>query len=160
MQQFYVKISLKSFESSALQATKDKIQQFCCTLLASFGKQAKSPVAVKKKEGKGTTVKGCNNLVRMDQGIRVHNPCVSNTTCKQSFSYQPLPSHIEKFTLLRSPHIDKKSREQFERHTYKGQIQILLWNRRLLLLLLFLLKNSEFPGIELTVTTIYPTPLH
>ena len=26
----------------------------------------------------------------------------------------PLPTHIEKFTVNRSPHIDKKSREQFE----------------------------------------------
>ncbi len=26
----------------------------------------------------------------------------------------PLPTRIEKFTVLRSPHIDKKSREQFE----------------------------------------------
>ena len=83
-----------------------------------------------------------------------------NTTREETFSYQPLPSHTEKFTLLRSPHIDKKSREQFERHTYKGQIRLLLWNKRLLLLLLFLLKNSEFPGIELTITVIYSTPLY
>ena len=26
----------------------------------------------------------------------------------------PLPTRIERFTVLRSPHIDKKSREQFE----------------------------------------------
>ena len=30
----------------------------------------------------------------------------------------PLPRRIEKFTVLRSPHIDKKSREQFEIRTY------------------------------------------
>lgn len=30
-----------------------------------------------------------------------------------------LPRKIKKFTLLRSPHIDKKSREQFEIRTYK-----------------------------------------
>src|SRR3546814_16895634 len=27
----------------------------------------------------------------------------------------PLPTRIEKFTVLRSPHVDKKSREQFEK---------------------------------------------
>jgi small subunit ribosomal protein S10 len=27
----------------------------------------------------------------------------------------PLPTRIEKFTVLRSPHVNKKSREQFER---------------------------------------------
>ena len=29
----------------------------------------------------------------------------------------PLPTKIERFTVLRSPHIDKKSREQFESRT-------------------------------------------
>ena len=31
----------------------------------------------------------------------------------------PLPNKIEKFTVLRGPHIDKKSREQFEIRTHK-----------------------------------------
>ena len=31
----------------------------------------------------------------------------------------PLPTGIEKFTVNRSPHIDKKSREQFEIRTHK-----------------------------------------
>ena len=31
----------------------------------------------------------------------------------------PLPTQIEKFTVNRSPHIDKKSREQFEIRTHK-----------------------------------------
>lgn len=30
----------------------------------------------------------------------------------------PMPRHIEKFTVLRGPHIDKKSREQFEIRTH------------------------------------------
>ena len=36
----------------------------------------------------------------------------------------PLPTKIEKFTVLRSPHIDKKSREQFETRTHKRLIDI------------------------------------
>ena len=36
----------------------------------------------------------------------------------------PLPTRIEKFTVLRSPHIDKKSREQFETRTHKRLIDI------------------------------------
>ena len=31
----------------------------------------------------------------------------------------PLPTRINKFTVLRSPHVDKKSREQFEIRTHK-----------------------------------------
>ena len=37
----------------------------------------------------------------------------------------PLPNEIERFTVNRSPHIDKKSREQFEMRTHKRLIDIL-----------------------------------
>ena len=37
----------------------------------------------------------------------------------------PLPTRFEKFTVLRSPHVDKKSREQFEMRTHKRLIDIL-----------------------------------
>ncbi|HLE12084.1 MAG: 30S ribosomal protein S10 [Bdellovibrionales bacterium RIFOXYD12_FULL_39_22] len=37
----------------------------------------------------------------------------------------PLPTEINKFTILRSPHIDKKSREQFEMRTHKRMVDIL-----------------------------------
>ncbi len=36
----------------------------------------------------------------------------------------PLPTRIEKFTVLRGPHIDKKSREQFEIRTHKRLLDI------------------------------------
>ena len=36
----------------------------------------------------------------------------------------PLPTRIEKFTVNRSPHIDKKSREQFEVRTHKRVLDI------------------------------------
>ena len=36
----------------------------------------------------------------------------------------PLPNKIEKFTVLRGPHIDKKSREQMERRTHKRLLDI------------------------------------
>jgi small subunit ribosomal protein S10 len=37
----------------------------------------------------------------------------------------PLPTDIEKLTVLRSPHVDKKSREQFEVRTHKRLLDIL-----------------------------------
>jgi len=37
----------------------------------------------------------------------------------------PLPTLFEKFTVNRSPHIDKKSREQFEIRTHKRLLDIL-----------------------------------
>ena len=36
----------------------------------------------------------------------------------------PLPTLIEKFTVNRSPHVDKKSREQFEIRTHKRVLDI------------------------------------
>jgi len=45
-------------------------------------------------------------------GAKVHGPV-------------PLPRRMNKFTVLRSPHIDKKSREQFEIRTHKRLIDIL-----------------------------------
>jgi small subunit ribosomal protein S10 len=36
----------------------------------------------------------------------------------------PLPTRRERWTVLRSPHIDKKSREQFELRTHKRLIDI------------------------------------
>jgi len=37
----------------------------------------------------------------------------------------PLPTHISKYTVLRGPHVDKKSREQFEVRTHKRLLDIL-----------------------------------
>jgi len=37
----------------------------------------------------------------------------------------PLPTKIERFTVLRSPHIDKRSREQFEIRTHRRLLDIL-----------------------------------
>lgn len=36
----------------------------------------------------------------------------------------PLPTKLERWTVLRSPHVDKKSREQFELKTHKRLIDI------------------------------------
>jgi small subunit ribosomal protein S10 len=36
----------------------------------------------------------------------------------------PLPTRTERYTVLRGPHIDKKSREQFEIRTHKRVIYI------------------------------------
>ena len=37
----------------------------------------------------------------------------------------PLPTKIQKYTVLRSPHVDKKSREQFEVRTHKRLLYIM-----------------------------------
>ena len=37
----------------------------------------------------------------------------------------PLPTQISRYTVLRSPHVDKKSREQFEMRTHKRLLDML-----------------------------------
>ena len=37
----------------------------------------------------------------------------------------PMPTRIEKFTVLRGPHVNKKSREQFEMRTHKRLLDII-----------------------------------
>jgi len=37
----------------------------------------------------------------------------------------PLPTRIKRFTILRSPHVDKRSQEQFEMRTHKRLIDII-----------------------------------
>ncbi|MGB0295742.1 MAG: 30S ribosomal protein S10, partial [bacterium] len=37
----------------------------------------------------------------------------------------PLPTRIHKYTVLRSPHVDKKSREQFEMRVHKRLLYIM-----------------------------------
>ena len=36
----------------------------------------------------------------------------------------PLPTSLKRFTVLRGPHVDKKSREQFEMRTHKRVLDI------------------------------------
>ncbi len=42
----------------------------------------------------------------------------------------PLPTRIQRYTVLRSPHVDKKSREQFEMRTHKRLIIVRGSNQR------------------------------
>lgn len=62
-----------------------------------------------------------------------------------------LPTLKKKFTVLRSPHIDKKSREQFEWTRYKKSIFLDFKKISVFSLFLFLLKNSSFPGVQIEI---------
>lgn len=71
-----------------------------------------------------------------------------------------LPVHRKKITILRSPHIDKKSREQFEWKRHKILVKMISDNITNTYLLLFLLKDGEFPGLELKISVKFSTFLH
>ena len=60
----------------------------------------------------------------------------------------PLPTKINKFTVLRSPHVNKTSREQFEMRTHKRLLDIINPNNSVI----DSLMNLELPagvGVEI-----------
>ncbi|MBI4834166.1 MAG: 30S ribosomal protein S10 [Planctomycetes bacterium] len=62
----------------------------------------------------------------------------------------PLPTHIERYTVLRSPHVDKKSREQFEIRTHKRLIDLAEPSAKTV----DALKNLNIPsGVEVRIKT-------
>ena len=67
-------------------------------------------------------------------------------------SFVSEPTSRKRCTLLRSPHIHKKSREQFEWIRKKGGCSFSAAHGKHLLLLLFWLQNSQFPGVQLQIT--------
>lgn len=71
----------------------------------------------------------------------------------------PLPQRRKKITLLKSPHVHKKARQQFELLTKKSRIEILAPTEKQALLIVLLLVNSQFPGVEIQLRVQYHTPL-
>ena len=66
-----------------------------------------------------------------------------------------LPLKRKRWTVLRSPHIDKKSREQFEIRVYKKLFLMQTNHKNMMSLLLFLLKQSSFCGVQCRVKMQY-----
>lgn len=60
----------------------------------------------------------------------------------------PLPTRINKFCVLRSPHINKKSREQFEIRTHKRLIDIIEPNQQTVDALM---KLDLSPGVDVEI---------
>ena len=98
------------------------------------------PVRVKVRVARGVTATLCKGRLDMDsQNIRIRLKAFDHRVLDQSTSEIvntakrtgarvrgpiPLPTQIEKFTVNRSPHVDKKSREQFEIRTHKRLLDI------------------------------------
>jgi small subunit ribosomal protein S10 len=67
-----------------------------------------------------------------------------------------LPAQRETYTILRSPHADKKARDQFERQTYKRlfilDIPVLTKKETLVLQNLIQALNTSAVGVEFRIT--------
>lgn len=64
-----------------------------------------------------------------------------------------LPEKKKKITVLRSPHIDKKSQEQFEIRVYKTNIIFKIKQVNTCLLFIEIFKNSNMFGVEIEIVT-------
>ena len=71
--------------------------------------------------------------------------------------YIPLPQRKQKITVLKSPHVHKKAREQFESVKKATCIQIKTTQSQATLILL-LINHSQFPGVEIKYSIKYHTP--
>ena len=60
----------------------------------------------------------------LDQSVREIVDTVKRSGARISGPV-PLPNRINRYTVLRSPHVDKKSREQFEIRNHKRLLDIL-----------------------------------
>lgn len=66
----------------------------------------------------------------------------------KKITFHQSPKNLKKITVLRSPHIDKKSREQFQMRTHKKTINVLIPNKTILLMIFEILKTFQFSGVE------------
>ena len=69
------------------------------------------------------------------------------------------PRHVKKLTVIRSPHIDKKARDQFELRTTKRSYRFEVSDRKSAALALELLETLQFPGVQVALEVVYPSRL-
>jgi small subunit ribosomal protein S10 len=72
-------------------------------------------------------------------------------------NHQRKPKKSKKITVLRSPHIDKKSREQFQLISHKKTLIQTISNKNVLLLLFEILKDTKLLGVELEISIEFST---
>ena len=150
MPKVYFNISIKSFEHSTLQPVKEKIEKLC-VFMDSIEALSSSMESL-AYGSQPVECKGTQEQVTPLAALGINKK-------DKSYSSTYLPSSKRRFTLLRSPHIDKKSREQFQLQTFKAEIDTTCYTRDKACLFLLLLKNSELMGVELKVAINYSTPL-
>nr|YP_001315123.1 ribosomal protein S10 [Chlorokybus atmophyticus]ABO15114.1 ribosomal protein S10 [Chlorokybus atmophyticus] len=115
------------------------------------------------------------NLKSFEKGL-INKSVIQIISLCESFNFKNnkviyLPTAYKRFTVLRSPHIDKKSREQFEMKTFKRllsisfpikndlQDSIIFHPNRSHKVQTFLqlLKRTELTGVQLKITVYYDT---
>ena len=93
------------------------------------------------------------------------NKCVSliknivNTLEIKEYSEVFLPNKFRKLTVIRSPHIDKKSREQFQSVTHQRSINLVIDNYKVGKLFLNMCKELHVIGVQMKISLFYNSSL-
>ena len=78
-----------------------------------------------------------------------------NANLQPQIGFLSFPKRIQRFTVIRSPHIDKKARDQYQLCTHKTVIRIEFPRNRhtgsLLFVFLENLKNTPFSGVQMQI---------
>ena len=93
-----------------------------------------------------------NALLHLSKTIQSWNVPLIN------LKYVPLPERKQKITVLKSPHVHKKAREQFELLKKRSCIEIKTTQKQIVCILL-LLNYSQFPGVEIKYNIKYSSLL-
>lgn len=86
---------------------------------------------------------------KLNVGVSILNTLPSSGNIH--VSQIPLPVRKKVYTVLRSPHIDKKSREQFERRQYTRLLKITSPSAEVFSEVIDQLKTKMLPGISLQI---------
>lgn len=71
---------------------------------------------------------------------------------KNEIKYKTNPKKCKKITVLRSPHIDKKSREHFQLLTFKRTLSVSLLDKNSVYFIFEFFKNMKFIGVEISIS--------
>ena len=162
-----IHVTIKSFQWYQIKNTILFIKKI--QFLLNYRLMMKSPALCLAKQG-GKSLR--KNEVFSNQGVfcgakqrgvlyyQNNDSFVGNRHCKVTkMSFTSFPKKRKLFTVLRSPHIDKKSREQFQFIFHKLKLVLSGKNDNKTNLFIFLLKNSEFPGVEIEIILNYQSCL-
>lgn len=71
--------------------------------------------------------------------------------------YKTNPKKCKKITVLRSPHIDKKSREHFQLLTFKRTLSVSVLDKNSVFFIFEILKNMKSIGVEISISVDFLT---
>ena len=163
-----VHLLLKSFEvqsQTTIEKIFDIVRSETTTSIEVFFQKSNSALSPKEARSSWNT-KACNNKASAE--LRSYRSAISTkqTDSTKNFSFGKsksvhsirLPKTSTQYTILRSPHIDKKSREQFEIKVHKHLFCIETDMNQINKLFIYL-KQHSISGVQLKMTLNYKTRL-